>query len=90
MRSTDIWTWRCTVPKVQSVSPVFSANPVVAAPSEHRLEVYIGPKDVDVLEGVGHSLSRAVNLGWFDFIALPSPARCPSPTRLPPPHWKTT
>jgi YidC/Oxa1 family membrane protein insertase len=45
--------------------------PLTSAPVEHRLDVYIGPKDVDALEGVGHSLARAVNLGWFDFIALP-------------------
>ncbi len=45
--------------------------PLGAAPAEHRLALYIGPKDVDALEGVGHGLARAVNLGWFDFIALP-------------------
>jgi YidC/Oxa1 family membrane protein insertase len=47
---------------------LFPLNPSTV---EHRLDVYIGPKDVDALEGVGHSLARAVNLGWFDFIALP-------------------
>jgi len=45
--------------------------PLTPQPTEHRLDVYIGPKDIDVLEGVGHGLARAVNLGWFDFIALP-------------------
>lgn len=45
--------------------------PLAAAPAAHRLDIYVGPKDVDVLDGVGHSLARAVNLGWFDFIALP-------------------
>ena len=45
--------------------------PLSGGAAEHRLDVYIGPKDVDALEGVGHSLARAVNLGWFDFIALP-------------------
>ena len=45
--------------------------PVAAAPVDHRLDIYMGPKDVDALEGVGHGLARAVNLGWFDFIALP-------------------
>jgi YidC/Oxa1 family membrane protein insertase len=45
--------------------------PLAGAPAEHKLDVYIGPKDVDVLESVGHGLARAVNLGWFDFIALP-------------------
>ena len=45
--------------------------PLAPAPTEHRLDVYIGPKDVDALDSVGHGLARAVNLGWFDFIALP-------------------
>jgi YidC/Oxa1 family membrane protein insertase len=45
--------------------------PLMPAAAEHRLDVYIGPKDVDTLERVGHGLARAVNLGWFDFIALP-------------------
>ncbi len=35
------------------------------------LDVYVGPKDFDVLAEVGHNLSRAVNMGWFEFIAVP-------------------
>ncbi len=35
------------------------------------MEVYVGPKDFDLLEKVGHNLSRAINLGWFGFIAVP-------------------
>ena len=34
-------------------------------------EVYTGPKDIDRLEAVGHGLRKAVDLGWFTFIALP-------------------
>lgn len=34
-------------------------------------DVYVGPKDIDHLEAVGHGLRRAVDLGWFSFIALP-------------------
>jgi YidC/Oxa1 family membrane protein insertase len=45
--------------------------PLAPGVAEHHFDVYIGPKDVDALEGVGHGLARAVNLGWFDFIALP-------------------
>ncbi len=33
--------------------------------------LYIGPKDVDVLEKVGHQLARAVDFGWFTFLAVP-------------------
>jgi YidC/Oxa1 family membrane protein insertase len=33
--------------------------------------VYAGPKQQDVLAAVGHELDRAVDFGWFWFIALP-------------------
>ena len=45
--------------------------PRPAGGADVKLEVYIGPKDFDVLEKVGHDLSRAVNLGMFGFIAVP-------------------
>ena len=34
-------------------------------------EVYVGPKDIDRLEAIGHGLRKAVDLGWFTVIALP-------------------
>lgn len=36
---------------------------------ETRFDVYLGPKSIEILEG--HSLRRAVDLGWFSFVALP-------------------
>jgi YidC/Oxa1 family membrane protein insertase len=36
-----------------------------------RTELYVGPKDIDKLEAFGHGLRRAVDLGWFSFVALP-------------------
>lgn len=44
--------------------------PVTAAKGEVKLKTYIGPKNFDVLESAGHDLSRAVDLGWFGFIAV--------------------
>ncbi len=35
------------------------------------VEMFIGPKDVDALEHAGHNFSRALDLGWFSFIAIP-------------------
>lgn len=32
---------------------------------------YLGPKDQEILDGAPNELGRAVNLGWFDFIAKP-------------------
>lgn len=36
-----------------------------------RFTLYVGPKDVAVLETVGHRLERAVDFGWFSFLAIP-------------------
>lgn len=33
--------------------------------------VYVGPKDVEVLEASGYELGRAVDFGWFSFLAVP-------------------
>ncbi len=34
--------------------------------------VFAGPKDLDVLRGVGQDLDSLVDLGWFDFLARPA------------------
>jgi YidC/Oxa1 family membrane protein insertase len=36
-----------------------------------RFTLYAGPKDVEVLEAVGHQLARAVDFGWFAILAVP-------------------
>ena len=44
-------------------------NPNTSAKFEYNL--YMGPKDIDVLEGIGHNLEKSVNFGMFDFIVRP-------------------
>lgn len=34
-------------------------------------EMYLGPKEIGVLREAGHDLHRAIDLGWFTFVALP-------------------
>jgi len=36
-----------------------------------RFTLYVGPKDVDVLEHANHQFARAVEFGWFSFLAVP-------------------
>ncbi len=36
-----------------------------------RSTLFVGPKIIDLLEAAHHSLRRAVDLGWFTFVALP-------------------
>ena len=36
-----------------------------------RYEVFFGPRELSVLENVGHELDKAVDFGWFDILAKP-------------------
>ncbi len=36
-----------------------------------RFQVFMGPKEREVLSAVGHQLDRALDFGWFWFIAVP-------------------
>ncbi len=44
---------------------------LVGHTSDARIVIYTGPKDIDRLEAAGHSLRRALDLGWFTIVALP-------------------
>lgn len=39
--------------------------------SDATVTLYTGPKDLDQLDAAGHSLRRALDLGWFTVVALP-------------------
>jgi YidC/Oxa1 family membrane protein insertase len=41
------------------------------AASSTRFTIYAGPRERDVLAAGGHDLDRAVDFGWFWFIAIP-------------------
>jgi YidC/Oxa1 family membrane protein insertase len=52
----------------------YVSNETVIQPGNEQLfeyELFFGPKSINVLKGVGHNLDRAVNFGWFDFLAKP-------------------
>lgn len=36
-----------------------------------RFTIYVGPKDVALLESAGSQLDRVVDFGWFSFLAIP-------------------
>ncbi|MCJ7773871.1 MAG: membrane protein insertase YidC [Desulfobacterales bacterium] len=50
-----------------------SNEEVISPGNEQNLEyeLYFGPKSIQVLKSVGYDLERAVNFGWFDFLAKP-------------------
>jgi YidC/Oxa1 family membrane protein insertase len=38
---------------------------------EDSFLVFYGPRDLDILESLGHNMAAAVDFGWFDLIAKP-------------------
>ncbi|MFQ5540435.1 MAG: membrane protein insertase YidC, partial [Candidatus Binatia bacterium] len=41
------------------------------ADGKTRYTLFIGPKDLDVMQTLGRGLERSIDLGWFTFIAAP-------------------
>jgi YidC/Oxa1 family membrane protein insertase len=38
---------------------------------QYEYTAYIGPKQIAILQEIGHDLATIVNFGWFDFLAKP-------------------
>lgn len=51
------------------VSPVFSVAP--GTRKSYEFDLFFGPKSTKIMGKMDNSLSRAINFGWFDFIAKP-------------------
>jgi YidC/Oxa1 family membrane protein insertase len=57
-----------------SVSNILSGSAEVIAPGSSRhynYTVYFGPKKMVELNAAGHDFNRAINFGWFGFVAKP-------------------
>jgi len=50
---------------------ILVTEPRSAPDASPRVLLYVGPKDVEVLEAAGHDLARAVDFGWFAVLAVP-------------------
>jgi YidC/Oxa1 family membrane protein insertase len=53
----------------------YLAPEVVVVPGTQKsiaYSLFMGPKNIRILQGLGHELSRAVDFGMFDFIAKPA------------------
>jgi len=53
-----------------AVEGTFSLSVPGGRTARGNLVVYVGPKDVDELNRVGHGFQRAVDFGWFSTLAL--------------------
>ncbi len=63
----------CTLPAVLTGAagvPVVRMDAAVVR-GKAKFAVYGGPKDREVLARAGHDLGRALNFGWFWFVAVP-------------------
>jgi YidC/Oxa1 family membrane protein insertase len=58
-------------PEAGGVQLLLTSPRASTAEGSARFTVYVGPKDVEVLAGAGHQLERAVDFGWFSFLAIP-------------------
>jgi YidC/Oxa1 family membrane protein insertase len=47
-----------------------SPRPAASEQPTH-FTVYVGPKDVEILDATGYQLERVVDFGWFSFLAVP-------------------
>jgi YidC/Oxa1 family membrane protein insertase len=73
----DTKSWQAFVAKAAEDQPIVglvtSKQSLPAAGQlELKAQVYAGPRDLDILKGVGQSLDQMIDLGWFDFLARPA------------------
>ncbi|MGH7769013.1 MAG: membrane protein insertase YidC, partial [Candidatus Binatia bacterium] len=50
---------------------VLEVAPRAAAASQATHTLFIGPKDIDILKGMGRGLERSIDFGWFHLVSLP-------------------
>lgn len=58
----------------KKVSTTLASDLVAITPQTEKTysyKIFMGPKKLEILKEVGHELKRAVNFGWFDFLAKP-------------------
>jgi YidC/Oxa1 family membrane protein insertase len=61
-------------PEEQPIVGLIGPKQTLPASGEaaEKVRVYAGPRDLDLLRGVGHDLDQLIDLGWFDFLARPA------------------
>ncbi len=55
--------------RVSYITPSLNVKPLERITKNFAL--YLGPRDLYVLKGLGKKLEKAINFGWFDIIAKP-------------------
>ena len=64
--ATDQNGEKITTQFIQDTGTINTADPKI-----FQYALYLGPKSISILKSIGRKLDKAVNFGWFDFIARP-------------------
>ena len=67
--STEITTFSDPIPTAGKEVPYVGA--AIGGGGENRFELFVGPKDIDILKKVDPKLENLVDFGWFSFLAKP-------------------
>jgi len=70
----DLNAFVSKAPEEQPIIGLIRPKQILPASGEAsaKVQVYAGPRDLDLLRGVGHDLDQLIDLGWFDFLARPA------------------
>ncbi|MBU0482119.1 MAG: membrane protein insertase YidC [Proteobacteria bacterium] len=69
-----VQTVRLSVTDGTAVNNVLSGSSDIipsGASKQYKYTIFFGPKKMSVLEHEGHEFNRAINFGWFGFVAKP-------------------
>jgi len=69
--SAELATFSDSAPTVLDPKEIAFAGAAVGDGPVNHLELYVGPKDIDILRAVNPKLEQVVDFGWFSFLAKP-------------------
>jgi YidC/Oxa1 family membrane protein insertase len=67
----DITTFSDTVPTALEPKPAPFVGAAVGGAATNRFDLFVGPKDLDIMRRVNPKLESLVDYGWFAFLAKP-------------------
>jgi YidC/Oxa1 family membrane protein insertase len=70
-RSTEIMTFADAVPTVVTKEEELFPGMAVGGSGQNSFQVFVGPKDIDILRKVNPKLEALVDFGWFSILAKP-------------------
>jgi YidC/Oxa1 family membrane protein insertase len=68
---TQVVTFDDTVKTPHEQTPVALSGVAISDGTANRFEVFVGPKDIDLLKRINPKLEQVVDFGWMAFLAKP-------------------